>query len=517
MLALQTERQHGNETAEHVIQAALDALSAHIAVLDDNGRIVFVNAAWRQFDIHNVFMEAGCGIGTDYLAVCDRAAMRDLPDGSLVARGIRDVIAGARDIFLLEYPCHVSLEKRWFVLRVSRFYVGDELRVVVARQNISELKNAQVHLEESRQEIKSLLDHISNAVFTVKADGSIETCNPAAERIFGYKRDELIGMVITRLLSDTRYHRDNLHELNGERGRELLGKRCDGAEFPMYFDLNRMNGENGILYTVVVQDMTEIKKMEREMREKERIRVALQKEQEMREMKNRFLSMMSHELRTPLASILLSHDMISLYGEQATEDERLQYLDNIRVQVEHLNEVVGDVMSLSKVERGEQEFSPYRGDLITFCRNIVESFQINHHHTHNIAFDCSYQELIADFDYKFMRRALTNLIDNAIKYSPDGGTVAISVQQDSRCVRITVSDEGIGIPADEATNLFEAFQRASNVGSLPGTGLGLAIAKQAVERHGGRIRLLPRRGVGTTFMVEFPLHATGELITSMVL
>ena len=74
------------------------------------------------------------------------------------------------------------------------------MRVVVARQNISELKNAQVHLEESRQEIKSLLDHISNAVFTVKADASIETCNPAAERIFGYKRDELIGMVITRLL-----------------------------------------------------------------------------------------------------------------------------------------------------------------------------------------------------------------------------------------------------------------------------------------------------------------------------
>ena len=230
-------------------------------------------------------------------------------------------------------------------------------------------------------------------------------------------------------------------------------------------------------------------------------------ERERQALNSQFITMMAHELRTPLASIRLSYDMLTQYGKRATEDERAQYLDNIRLQVEHLNEVVGDVMCLSKADRGELECKPQRGDLTTFCHNIVESFQINHCHSHKFKFECAPAELYVDFDRRLLRRALTNLIDNAIKYSPRGGSVIFCIWQEDRKARISVSDEGIGIPPGEAACLFDAFQRASNVGCLPGTGLGLAIAKKAIEMHGGFIRLPPQSSIGATFLVELPLRS----------
>ncbi len=220
------------------------------------------------------------------------------------------------------------------------------------------------------------------------------------------------------------------------------------------------------------------------------------------------ISMMAHELRRPLASIRLSYDMLTHYGKRASDAECAQYLDNIRLQVEHLNEVVGDVMCLSKACRGELEFSPERGDLRTFCLDIVESFQVNYCHSHALLFECRAAEQFADFDRRLLRRALINLIDNAIKYSPHGGKVFFRLWQADERAHISVRDEGIGIPPGEAQYLFDVFHRASNVGCLPGSGLGLAIAKQAVEWHGGEIRLLPRAAPGSTFSIALPIYSS---------
>lgn len=224
-------------------------------------------------------------------------------------------------------------------------------------------------------------------------------------------------------------------------------------------------------------------------------------------MNSQLISMMAHELRNPLASIRLSYDMLTHYGKRASEDERSQYLDNIRLQVEHLNEVLGDVMRLSQANQSELEFKPERGDLKTFCHSIVESFQINHSHSHNVSFECPCAELFADFDRRLLRRALSNLLENAIKYSPAGGAVMCRLWQAKDRVYLRLRDEGIGIPPGEADCLFDAFKRASNVGSLPGTGLGLAIAKQAIDQHGGEISLPPQAAVGATLLIALPQYA----------
>ena len=237
----------------------------------------------------------------------------------------------------------------------------------------------------------------------------------------------------------------------------------------------------------------------------------LRAERQQRAHKDRCLSMISHELRTPLASIQLSHDLLAQYSERATAEERQHYLDNIRLQVAHLNEIVSDVVDLSKTSRAELDFHPARHDLLTLCRDIVESFQLIHHHTHKFAFRCPDSAITAEFDERLLRRALTNLVGNAVKYSPEGGMIQVALCREGDYALITVSDEGIGIPPQDAECLFMAFHRAGNVGSLPGTGLGLAIAKQALDLHGGDISFTTVTGVGTTFEVLLPLRLAPAL------
>ena len=241
-----------------------------------------------------------------------------------------------------------------------------------------------------------------------------------------------------------------------------------------------------------------------------RAQLQLHDERDRHAMKDRCLSMMSHELRTPLASIQLSHDMLAQYGKRTSADERQQYLDNIRLQVRQLNEIVSDVVSLSKSDRYEAGFEPGRHDLVAFCRDIVESFRLYRQEAHNLMFDCESENISAVFDEKLLRRALRNLIGNAIKYSPDGGDIRIRLRRHRDSARISVADDGIGIPEADAGFLFQAFHRASNVGSLPGSGLGLAIARQALELHGGEISFQTEVGVGTTFIVLLPLRPNSE-------
>ena len=230
----------------------------------------------------------------------------------------------------------------------------------------------------------------------------------------------------------------------------------------------------------------------------------LRAERHQRALKDRCLSMISHELRTPLASIQLSHDLLAQYSEKATAEERQQYLDNIREQVAHLNEIVSDVLNLSNSNRSGLDFNPGHHDLLTLCRDIVESFQLNHHQGHHIAFHCAETSFVAEFDERLLRRALSNLVGNAVKYSPDGGRIEVALWREGEFACITVSDEGIGIPAADTEYLFMPFHRATNVRRFPGTGLGLAVTKQTLDLHGGDICVASELGVGTTFEVVIP-------------
>jgi PAS domain S-box-containing protein len=494
--------------AESFLKRALDALTEHIAILDERGRIIHVNAAWKRFAEQNNYAEPNYGIGVNYLEVCDRSAAHD-PDSALVAKGIRDVMLRKRDEYYLEYPCHSATEKRWYVIRATYFEWYGHVRVIIAHHNVTEIKEVQVELRESKRRLEAILENLVDGIITFDEGGRIESLNQAGAVIFGYEPGELIGKPLRLLIPELEDRQNgsvrSFASRIGNLGDEMEGRRKDGTTFPMYFAINRLELDYNVIYTAVIQDFTERKFLEQQVWDKERLNLALEQERDLRELKNRFISMMSHELRTPLAAIQLASSMLKFYGDRATDAEKREAYDTIDQQVEYLAELVSDVMTISRSDFTGKEFTPEPTDMETWCRDVIEGIQHAHRMASGIEFIGPERHVEGYIDRKILRRAMTNLLNNAIKYSPVEKCITVRLWTESERVVIAVQDHGIGIPEADLGRLFEPFHRAGNVGTIQGTGLGLAIAKQAVELHGGSLSVESVVGEGTAFQMTLPM------------
>jgi len=237
--------------------------------------------------------------------------------------------------------------------------------------------------------------------------------------------------------------------------------------------------------------------------EAEVLRVELRKQRELNQVRTGLVSMLSHEFRTPLTVVLTSSQMLQAYADRISPEKKSEYLNNIETQAGRLNGMIDDMLTINRADMGSEPFDPIRIDLNAFSRAIVDEMQQTTI-LHRIVFSSLTRMEGFNADDKLLRQALTNLISNAIKYSPRGGTIAFSILQVDDRVLIRVSDDGIGIPEADQTELFEMFRRASNVGTIQGTGLGLAIVKRAVERHHGTVSVESAVGKGTVFTLSFP-------------
>lgn len=238
----------------------------------------------------------------------------------------------------------------------------------------------------------------------------------------------------------------------------------------------------------------------------EELRHALATEKEVSDLKSRIISVVSHEYRTPLATILSSTELLQHYGQDWAEEKKQRHFYRIQSSVQHLTRLVSDVLLFSKAEAGKLEFNPIVLNLIKFCGELVEELQLTAGGKHNICLTCfgSYQD--AYLDEKMLRQILSNLLSNALKYSPKGGSIQFDLIFEQDTVTFRIQDEGIGIPLKDQAQLFDAFYRSSNVGTISGTGLGLAIVKRCVDIQKGEIYVESEVGVGTTFKITLPLR-----------
>ena len=253
----------------------------------------------------------------------------------------------------------------------------------------------------------------------------------------------------------------------------------------------------------VIVDISEIKKLEKE------ILKALEKEKELNELKSRFISMASHEFRTPLTSILASADLLELYGRKWPEDKYYNYVGIIQKSVEYMTELINDVLTVSRSESGVIVFNPSENNLHELMKTIIDNLRLSAPDKINILFEYNMEEKVFDLDPKLLNQVFTNILSNAIKYSPKGGTVTVSVEREKECISITITDEGIGIPEEDQKRLFEPFHRAENVGTISGTGLGLSIAKKSVEIHHGTLSIKSQVNRGTQVLIK--LNCPGQL------
>ncbi len=357
--------------------------------------------------------------------------------------------------------------------------------------------------------LAGIFDIAIDAIIVVDRSQRILFFNQGAEYTFGYTMKEMLGQSLARLLPERfrTAHEQHIERFAGEphtsqhmhERSPIWGRRKNGEEFPCEASISKVEREGELAFAVILRDITERRQME------DSLHHALAEARELSELRSRFISMVSHELRTPLSVILTSSHILESYGLQMSPEQRLEYHDNIKQQVRHLTKLLEDTLAVSRAETVGLDFVPEPGDLERFCRDTATKLQLTTNQTPRILFTTSGGCQIVRFDEQLLWLILSNLLSNALKYSPDGGTIAFTLDCHDGQAVIEIRDQGIGIPADDQTHLFESFHRGTNVGAIPGTGLGLAIVGQAVRAHGGSITFTSAEGAGTTFTVTLPV------------
>jgi two-component system, cell cycle sensor histidine kinase and response regulator CckA len=247
-----SERKAAEESvlnSERFLQATLDALSSHIAILDEKGFIVSVNESWRRFGKDNGAGFLRDGIGLNYLAICD-SAKGDWSDGaSAVAGMIRKIIGGESEDFAWEYPCHSPSEKRWFVLHATRFLMGSLVRVVLSHENITERKEAEEALRESEERYRRIVDTSTEGIWAMDGEFRTTFANEQMAAILGYRIDEMLGKSVDSFMFDEDLGDHNEKMEARRRGEnqtyERRFQRKDGSALWTIVSANTLKDPNG--------------------------------------------------------------------------------------------------------------------------------------------------------------------------------------------------------------------------------------------------------------------------------
>lgn len=391
-------------------------------------------------------------------------------------------------------------------LAVSEIKVGQEDMFVGVLRDISEDLYQKEELEQSKQRLQSILDNVYEGIITINSKGSIEAFNLAAENIFGYTSDEVIGHNVKMLMPEPYFSEHDGYLANYINGgeakvigidREVEGQRKDGSVFPLYLAVTQIQSHGKPLFIGMIRDLSEQKRLER--------------------LKNEFVSTVSHELRTPLTSIrgslgLIESGVMGEIGEKVASLVRIA-LNNS----ERLILLINDILDMEKIESGQMDFNLEYTDLGTLIHEAVEANEgfAKEHHVH-LLFHDSDKPIEVYVDRNRMQQVLANLISNAVKYSPKDDTVTLRLVA-SHQVRVEVHDNGLGIPEAFKKQIFQRFSQAdsSDTKLKGGTGLGLNITKAIIEKLGGTIGFSSPQNQGTTFFFNLPVIHKSEVSESL--
>lgn len=238
---------------------------------------------------------------------------------------------------------------------------------------------------------------------------------------------------------------------------------------------------------------------------KEELRQSLIKEKEISNFKSHIIRTIEHEFLTPLTKIFSSADLLQHSYTQLKKHQREQIFFRLQEAVREIKFLFDQILfvELKDLEQGKYSHSVF--DLVDFCNKITEELNAKTKPGHFIKFSCNQKLIKGKWNEKILRQILKNLLENALKYSPENSCVRFQLIEESHQIQFIIEDRGIGIPLADRDRLYEQFYRGSNVDNLRGTGLGLTIVKQCVDLYGGQIDFVSKVNVGTTFTIIFPL------------
>ncbi|MST80096.1 cell wall metabolism sensor histidine kinase WalK [Lactobacillus equicursoris] len=452
-------------------------------------------------------------------AVYVKASMADVFDNLrnvsimfLTASLLAVVVAAVASMFISRAITKPIEELRQQAMQVAdgdysaqvQIYSNDELGQLGAAFNTlsARIEQTQEQSESERRRLDSVLSHMTDGVIATDRHGNVSIINQMAQDFLNIKADDAINKPISQILGlGEEYTSQDLISSQSDMQVTVNGGTNDEMILHASFTLiKRVTGfVSGAV--CVLHDVTEQIKNEDEQRQ--------------------FVSNVSHELRTPLTSV---RAYIEALNEGAWKDPEIapQFLQVTQDETERMIRMVNDLLVLSRMDRGTTKLELEWVNFTDFVSHLLNRFDMIVEHDQGeaqseskqyvIKRDLGNQALWIEIDTDQMMRVIDNIMNNAIKYSPDGGTITVRLQQRQNQVLLSIADQGLGIPRKDLSKIFDRFYRADKARSRAqgGTGLGLAIAKEIVNAHGGKIWADSREGHGSTFYISLPYEPMEE-------
>lgn len=366
---------------------------------------------------------------------------------------------------------------------------NDELQDLADNLNSMayQLKRRMIEGQEEKAKVKNVLEDIADGVIVTNSEGKIQHINPKAERLFGVELKDAQGRSVIEISQN--YQLQDLIEstLKGERTKRELEISFPRRKVAKVKTSPLRGPDKKIFGTITTfDDLTKIHNLIKARRD--------------------FTANVSHELRTPISSIKALTESL-LAGAKDDPKRAQQFLEDINVETERLACLINDILDLSRLESLESKIRNENVDLVDLTLRVVERLRkMATKKSIELTVEDTSEQVGIKGDYDQIMLAVSNLIDNSIKYTKEGGKVTIKFLVDEKRVSLIVTDTGIGIPKKNIPRVFERFYVVNRARSREagGTGLGLSIVKHVVENHGGKVKLKSVLGKGSEFMISLP-------------
>ncbi|MBW8347975.1 cell wall metabolism sensor histidine kinase WalK [Bacillus sp. IITD106] len=371
--------------------------------------------------------------------------------------------------------------------RKVRVYGNDEIgQLAYSFNNLTKkLQESQAMTESERRKLLSVLSYMTDGVIATDRKGKVILINERAAEMLDVSRETVISQPITELLDlDEDY---TFEELLEEKESLILDYSTPENHFILRANMSVIQRETGFVngLIVVLHDVTEQEKLDAERRD--------------------FVSNVSHELRTPLTTM---RSYLEALQDGAMKDDTLgpRFLSITQLETERMIRLVNDLLQLSKMDRRNYDIHPTWVDFVAFFNYIIDRFEMTKERNVHFRRLFPKEAVFVEIDGDKLTQVIDNIISNALKYSPEGGTITFRIKVLDDKIEVSISDQGIGIPKENIQKVFERFYRVDRARTrqLGGTGLGLAIAKEMIGAHGGDIWAKSKEGKGTTILFTLP-------------